>query len=198
MSMTWEVHARKWSNCTRCPLHEDRKKVVLGMGAIHPKVMAVGQYPGKDEDMKGLPMQGAGGSWTYWAVTKVAGIAWDDCFFANVLGCKPKAAPGRAIIRTCGPRLYELIGIVSPQVILSMGLVAARFFLNDYTTSMASVAGTNRTIDSVPLFFTTHPFEPARQNTTEQFEESKKKVVREFKALHRFLTERGIVEREVE
>jgi len=45
--------------CTRCPLSRTRTKPVLGEGP--PKVMFVGEGPGRNEDLEGRPFIGRAG-----------------------------------------------------------------------------------------------------------------------------------------
>ena len=42
-------------DCTRCKLHEGRKKIVFGVGNPRARLMFVGEGPGADEDAQGEP-----------------------------------------------------------------------------------------------------------------------------------------------
>jgi len=44
-----------------CPLWVDATQTVFGEGRAHAKVMFVGEQPGNDEDLKGLPFVGSAG-----------------------------------------------------------------------------------------------------------------------------------------
>ena len=48
-------------NCTRCPLHEGRTKIVHSTGNLKAELMFVGEAPGADEDAKGEPFVGRAG-----------------------------------------------------------------------------------------------------------------------------------------
>ncbi|HEX3000379.1 MAG TPA: uracil-DNA glycosylase, partial [Armatimonadota bacterium] len=43
------------SGCIRCDLALGRTQVVFGNGAAHTALMLVGEGPGEDEDIQGIP-----------------------------------------------------------------------------------------------------------------------------------------------
>jgi hypothetical protein len=47
--------------CTRCRLHTTRNKIVFGAGNEHAELVFVGEGPGRDEDMQGLPFDARSG-----------------------------------------------------------------------------------------------------------------------------------------
>ena len=51
-------HREKWKDCTRCLLHEHRRKIVLCRGKIPADVLFVGEAPGESEDVLGSPFVG--------------------------------------------------------------------------------------------------------------------------------------------
>jgi uracil-DNA glycosylase len=185
------------------------------------EVFVVGQYPGKDEDKIGQPMQGQGGQWVHWAVAKVAQIHYDKCFFTNILACTPipkpkvgeveaKKGPKEAaaskekvsirknFTEQCGVRVREALDLVKPKLIVSMGLVAAKFFSNDPQVKMGAVSGSRGRFCGYPVIYTTHPFEPARQATAQGKKESEAKVIRDFQMVRRMAVELEILDREAE
>src|SRR3989338_5970815 len=48
-------------DCKRCPLHEGRQNIVFGDGNPNADLMFIGEAPGRDEDMQGLPFVGRAG-----------------------------------------------------------------------------------------------------------------------------------------
>ena len=54
------VHARI-RVCTLCGLHASRTQAVPGSGPVPADVMIVGEAPGFNEDVQGLPFVGAAG-----------------------------------------------------------------------------------------------------------------------------------------
>ena len=49
------------SACRDCPLWANATQTVFGAGAAHAKVMLVGEQPGDQEDLQGLPFVGPAG-----------------------------------------------------------------------------------------------------------------------------------------
>ena len=47
--------------CAKCALNESRKNFVFGMGNPLADVMFIGEAPGRDEDLQGLPFVGKAG-----------------------------------------------------------------------------------------------------------------------------------------
>ena len=58
---TLEQIAREVSACTKCSLHESRKKAVTGEGPADAEVMFIGEGPGFHENEQGRPFVGASG-----------------------------------------------------------------------------------------------------------------------------------------
>ncbi len=48
-------------DCTRCKLHKGRNKIVFGDGNPKAELVFIGEGPGADEDMQGLPFVGRAG-----------------------------------------------------------------------------------------------------------------------------------------
>jgi DNA polymerase len=162
-------------------------------------LFVVGQFPGKDEDHIGLPMQGSGGQWVHWATTKIMGVSWDDCFFTNILGCKPPTdTVRRGPLEACTPRIWECLELVKPKLIISMGLVASKFFTGDKNAKMGLLAGTQGVYRGVPVVYVTHPFEPVRQKTENAKAESEAKVIRDFRRARGYAVELGVIDRTLE
>lgn len=58
MYNTWEELEFKCQNCTKCKLCNTRNKVVIGDGNKNAKIMFIGEGPGADEDLAGIPFVG--------------------------------------------------------------------------------------------------------------------------------------------
>ena len=76
-------------NCQKCKdLARTRKTVVFGSGNVRARLMFVGEAPGHDEDVQGLPFVGKAGQ----LLTKIIesiGLERKQVFIANVLKCRP-------------------------------------------------------------------------------------------------------------
>jgi uracil-DNA glycosylase family 4 len=118
-------------DCTRCKLHTlGRRQVVFGVGNPHADLMFVGEAPGADEDVQGIPFVGRAGQ----LLTKMIaamGFSRDDVYIANVVKCRPpeNRNPDPDEIETCEPFLFRQIESIKPQVIVALGSFAARTLL---------------------------------------------------------------------
>jgi DNA polymerase len=89
--------------------------------------MLVGEAPGREEDLQGVPFVGAAGA----LLTKILAaidLTRDDVYIANVLKCRPPGNrdPLPEEIAACRPHLMEQIRIVSPRVLCALGRFAAQ------------------------------------------------------------------------
>jgi uracil-DNA glycosylase family 4 len=117
--------------CTLCPLHESRTLAVPGDGKYTAKVMLIGEAPGKEEDESGHPFVGSAGRFLD-HVLEGTGIARSELFITNIVKCRPpKNRPPRKLeIETCTSNyLFEQISILDPELIVLLGLVAAKTLL---------------------------------------------------------------------
>jgi len=134
---TMQELAKRWENCTKCKaLTKDRKSIVMGdprpefLSHPYPKVMAVGQAPGANEDEIGLPFQGRPGQICRQYLHVEAGIDPDDCYLTNVLACKPLDGEYGPVwrgvwVQNCWDMLEASISIMRPKIIICMGRNAA-------------------------------------------------------------------------
>ena len=81
-------------DCTRCKLHtQGRKQIVFGVGNPAAEIMFVGEAPGADEDIQGVPFVGRAGQ----LLTKMIaamGFSRDDVYIANGLAPTTHGARG--------------------------------------------------------------------------------------------------------
>ena len=76
-------------DCTRCKLHTlGRKQIVFGVGNPDADLMFVGEAPGGDEDMQGIPFVGRAGQ-LLTKIIEAIGLTRDDVYIANVIKCRP-------------------------------------------------------------------------------------------------------------
>lgn len=118
-------------DCTRCKLHAlGRTQVVFGVGNPEARLMFVGEAPGGDEDIQGVPFVGRAGQ----LLTKIIesiGLSRDDVYIANVIKCRPpqNRNPEPDEVERCEPFLFRQIDIVRPHVIVALGKFAAQALL---------------------------------------------------------------------
>jgi DNA polymerase len=118
-------------DCTRCKLHTlGRRQIVWGVGNPEADLMFVGEGPGADEDIKGIPFVGRAGE----LLTKIIesiGLSREQVYIANVVKCRPpqNRNPEPDEIASCEPFLLGQIEAIEPKVIVALGTFAARTLL---------------------------------------------------------------------
>lgn len=142
----------------------DHTTIVFGEGDPCARLMFVGEGPGAEEDRTGRPFVGPAGQLLD-RMIEAMGLRREEVYIANVLKVRPpgNATPSPEAIRVCAPYLYEQVAIVSPEVIVALGLPAARALL-DRTEPMSHLRGRWHTCRlpipwclEVPVMPTYHP-----------------------------------------
>jgi uracil-DNA glycosylase len=118
-------------DCTRCKLHRlGRRQIVFGVGNPSADLMFVGEAPGHDEDVQGIPFVGRAGQ-LLTKIIEAIGLSRDDVYIANVIKCRPpeNRNPEQDEVETCEPFLFQQVDIIKPKVIVALGTFAARALL---------------------------------------------------------------------
>jgi DNA polymerase len=118
-------------DCTRCKLHgQGRKQIVFGVGNPSADLMFVGEAPGADEDLQGIPFVGRAGQ-LLTKIIEAIGLTRDDVYIANVIKCRPPGNrnPEPDEVETCEPFLFRQIDVIHPKVVVALGTFAARALL---------------------------------------------------------------------
>ena len=118
-------------DCTRCKLSTlGRKQIVFGVGSHNAELMFVGEGPGADEDVQGIPFVGRAGQ-LLTKMIEAMGFRRDDVYIANVVKCRPpdNRNPEPDEIASCEPFLFRQIEAIRPKVIVALGSFAAKTLL---------------------------------------------------------------------
>ena len=120
-------------SCSRCPeLAATRRTVVFGSGNADAELMFVGEAPGANEDLQGLPFVGAAGKLLETLLGEI-GLSRAEVFIANVLKCRPPGNrdPRPGEIDNCTPYLIRQVELVQPRVICTLGNFATKLLRGD-------------------------------------------------------------------
>jgi uracil-DNA glycosylase family 4 len=118
-------------DCTRCKLHGlGRKQIVFGVGNPSADLMFVGEAPGADEDVQGIPFVGRAGQ-LLTKIIEAIGLTRDEVYIANVIKCRPpdNRNPEPDEVASCEPFLFQQIDRIKPRVIVALGTFAAKTLL---------------------------------------------------------------------
>lgn len=144
-------------NCRRCKLCEQRNKIVFGAGHPKAELVFVGEGPGHDEDIQGLPFVGRAGK-LLTQMIEAMGLRRDDVYIANVVKCRPpqNRAPEPDEIETCSPFLYRQLAVIRPKAVVCLGAIAFQS-LTGTKPSMSRIRGQWLEFRGIPLLATYHP-----------------------------------------
>ncbi|MEP0774992.1 MAG: uracil-DNA glycosylase [Acidobacteriota bacterium] len=122
--------AAQLADCRRCRLCEGRTQVVFGVGNPQARLMFIGEGPGQEEDRLGEPFVGRAGKLLD-AMLRALGLPRREVYIANVVKCRPPGNrdPQDDEVAACRPFLERQVELVNPQVIVTLGRVAARHLL---------------------------------------------------------------------
>ena len=111
---------------------------MFGVGNPDADLMFVGEAPGADEDIQGIPFVGRAGQ-LLTKIIEAIGLKRDDVYIANVIKCRPpqNRNPEPDEVETCEPFLFQQIDIIKPKVIVALGKFAAQTLLRTLDPDLA-------------------------------------------------------------
>jgi DNA polymerase len=145
-------------DCTRCSLaYAGRHKIVFGDGSPNARLMFVGEGPGADEDMQGLPFVGKAGQLLNNMIAAM-GLKREEVYIANIVKCRPpnNRVPEPMEANTCTQFLLRQMDIVQPEVVVALGATAALYLLG-VKRSLSALRGQWHTCRGAKLAVTYHP-----------------------------------------
>jgi uracil-DNA glycosylase len=122
--------AKEVAVCTKCALHESRKKAVPGDGPADAEIMFIGEGPGFHENEQGRPFVGAAGKFLDQLLAQ-AGVTREDVFIANVVKCRPPGNrdPQPDELAACDIHLEAQIKAINPSIIVTLGRISMGKFI---------------------------------------------------------------------
>ncbi len=116
--------------CQRCPLGCIRTNAVFGAGNRNADLLFVGEAPGAQEDLVGMPFVGRSGQ-LLTRTLESHGICRDDVFISNIVKCRPpdNRDPKPAEVQACSPYLFAQIDMIKPVIVCALGRHAAATLL---------------------------------------------------------------------
>jgi uracil-DNA glycosylase len=111
--------------CRLCDLSVSRTRAVPGAGPSPATIMLIGEAPGKEEDLTGMPFMGRAGKLLDNALAK-SGLNRSEVFITSTIKCRPpkNRKPKKREIDACRPYLNSQIAILNPKVVCLMGNTA--------------------------------------------------------------------------
>ncbi|MGH3344462.1 MAG: uracil-DNA glycosylase [Carbonactinosporaceae bacterium] len=143
---TWEELAGHAAACRACPeLAASRSKVVFGGPTPGAGLLLVGEAPGAEEDLAGVPFVGRAGRLLD-ALLADSGLDRAEVAVLNVLKCRPprNRRPRRGEVDRCVPWLARQVELIDPRVVCTLGGTAAEWALGRGTRVGTARGGAQR------------------------------------------------------
>lgn len=130
MFETWEELENSILNCNKCKLCSGRRNIVFGCGNKKANIMLIGEGPGADEDMQGIPFVGKAGILMNKAFEGL-GFNRDNLYIANIVKCRPpqNRVPEDDEAEACLNYLRNQVLLVKPKIIVLLGSTALKNIL---------------------------------------------------------------------
>lgn len=169
-------------NCQRCGLSQGRHHLVFGEGTPQARLVFVGEAPGRDEDLAGRPFVGEAGKLLTRIIENGMGLTRDQVYICNVIKCRPpdNRDPNEEEIEICFPFLRNQIRLIKPEVICTLGRIAAQTLI-DKSFRITEQRGKWRSFMEIPLMPTFHPayllrYPDAKRQVWQDIQEVMKKL----------------------
>lgn len=145
--------------CTDCGLHQGCKGKVFGTPNIYAPIMVIGEAPGENEDITGLPFTGKAGKLLDKMLESIYLNRDSNVFLTNILKCRPpnNRNPERAELDACGKHLEQQIDLMKPKFIISTGGFSTAFLLGKESIKITYVAGKKYEYKGIPFIPIFHP-----------------------------------------
>ena len=154
----WETLKIECASCTGCGLCETRRNVVFGVGLETADVMFVGEGPGEQEDLQGIPFVGPAGKLLDDMLSIIDLDRQKNCYIANIVKCRPprNRDPMETEQDACIGYLENQIALVRPKIIVCLGRIAAKRLIDpDYRITRQHGQWVNR--DGIWMTAIYHP-----------------------------------------
>ncbi len=114
-----------------CNLKRTAKNLVFGDGSPNAKIMFIGEAPGRDEDINGLPFVGRSGLLLDKMLAAIGLLRARDVYIANSVPWRPPGnrTPTPLESELCRPFIERQITLVKPKILVPLGAPATRQLL---------------------------------------------------------------------
>lgn len=124
--LNWDALKAACAQCRNCSLCEGRTNVVFGVGNEQAEVMFIGEGPGEQEDLQGVPFVGPAGHLLD-DMMEIIGLDRTNTYIANIVKCRPphNRDPLNVEQETCIGYLRNQVALIRPKIIVCLGRIAA-------------------------------------------------------------------------
>ncbi len=187
----WEKLKELVCACKACPMAASRLHTVFSDGSPMAPIVLVGEAPGRDEDIEGVPFVGKSGQLLTKIIESVGFKRGKDIAIVNVLKCRPpqNRDPAPEEVAACEAFLTRQLTLLKPRVLILAGRIAAMALLKT-DKSLSRLRGTVHTVfvagEAIPTVVTYHPSYLLRSPL------QKEECWHDFVTVRRLAKERGV------
>ena len=118
--------------CYQCPLCATRHHVVFGVGPTDSPVLFVGEGPGQQEDLQGVPFVGPAGQLLD-EMLSIIDLGRHNCYITNIVKCRPpqNRDPLETEQEACIGWLRRQTALIAPKIIVCLGRIAAMKLIDE-------------------------------------------------------------------
>ena len=119
---SWESLKSECAGCSACGLCDGRTNLVFGVGNEQAKLMLIGEGPGEQEDLQGVPFVGPAGKLLD-NMLEMIDLDRSQVYIANMVKCRPphNRDPRPDEMAACRCWLDRQIALVDPKLIVCLG-----------------------------------------------------------------------------
>lgn len=156
--MDWPELTEAVAQCRACPLCQQRRQAVLGVGDRRPDWLFIGEGPGAEEDARGEPFVGQAGKLLDAMLTALGLQRGDKVYIGNAVKCRPPGnrTPDAAEMAACRPYLERQIALLQPKIIVLLGKAAVHSLLREDKT-LGTLRGKLFDYAGIPVVVSYHP-----------------------------------------
>lgn len=146
------------ANCIECDLHKTRTNTVFARGNPEASICFVGEAPGEDEDLQGLPFVGRSGKLLDKILTEMGLDVTKDIYVCNIIKCRPpdNRRPNDTEVNQCIGYLEDQLSLTKAKVIVALGNTAVSNLIAT-TYGITKIRGTFFKYKKLLLMPTYHP-----------------------------------------
>ena len=129
---SWDILKTECASCRACPLCEGRHNLVFGVGNEHADLMFVGEGPGEQEDLQGVPFVGPAGKLLD-SMLEMIDLDRSRIYIANMVKCRPphNRDPQASEMVASRAWLDRQIALVDPKLIVCLGRISAMALIRE-------------------------------------------------------------------
>jgi DNA polymerase len=181
--------------CRRCPLYEMATQAVMGQGPVDAEIMFVGEQPGDQEDLAGVPFVGPAGK-VFDAAMAEVGLDRERAYVTNAVkhfkfvprGKKRlHQRPNAGEVKACKFWLGLEREFVRPKLIVAMGATAVSSLAGSSTTLSSVRSRVTMLEDGTRMYATVHPSYLLRIPDREEAARERERFVEDLRAIKKLM-----------